>query len=591
MQSGNAYNAADPVSGTFSIVSADSNFVSQTINFPQLASAQYGSSPVPVSATSSPSGFSVSFTASGPCTINGNAISITGAGTCKVTASAPSGPGPNNTTYSAASVTQSFSIAPAVLTVAAGNLTINYGQQIPSLTNDYTVTGYVNGESPAVLNNTVPALSTTATSSSAPGTYPITVSTGNLAATNYSFLYMPGTLTIKQATATISISNIPASATYGGFVPTYLYSGTGTPTKSTTSSTLTVCRVVGSSVIFVGVGTCTLSAHATATSTNAAVDGIPQSFIVNKALLTVTANNASRLYGAANPTFTAKYTGFVNSDTSAVVTGSPSLTTTATAASLPGSYPIAAAQGSLTAANYTFNFANGTLTITYTGSVPPAGTACNGAYSGTFKGNLTVSKGQTCIFVGGGTTGSITGTGGTIILNGAAIGSNVTIISGGAFTIGPSTTIKGNLTIQSLPKSTTANQVCGSTITGSLVYQSDGAPILIGSGTPSCAGNIIKGSLQVASNSAAVTMYGNSVTGSIRCRATREPPPSTEIVWGSVFRFRATQEQRRSSRISSPMPCNANPTARSQAAGTRQQLSRGSAEVLAGGVSGPEQFS
>jgi len=352
VQTGTAYNAATPVSGTFMIVSASSNTVSQTINFPQLANVQYGSAPVPISATASPSGFTVTFTTSGPCALIGSQINITGAGICKVTASAPSGPGPNGTTYSAATVTQSFNISPAPLNVTAGNLSVAYGQAIPSLANDYTITGYVNGENSSVLNNTKPALSTTATSSSIPGTYPITVSTGSLAAVNYSF-----------------------------------------------------------------------------------------------------------------------------------------------------------------------RFINATLTITYTGSVPPTGTACNGAYSGTFKGNLTVSKGQTCIFVGGGTTGSITETGGNLILSGATIGSSVTIQGGGAFTIGPSTTIKGNLTIQSLPKTTAANQVCGSTMTGSLVYQSNGAPILIGNGTTSCAGNIIKGSLQVASNSAAVTMYGNNVTGSIQVQS------------------------------------------------------------------------
>jgi len=353
VQSGTAYNAAAPVSGTFAIVSSNSNTASQTINFPQLANVQYGSAPVPVSATASPSNFTVTFTTSGPCSlVTGNKIKINGAGICKVTATAPSGAGPNNTTYSAASVTQSFNIAPAPLTVTAGNLTVAYGQAIPSLANDYTITGYVNGESSAVLNGTKPALSTAATSSSAPGPYPITVSTGSLAA-----------------------------------------------------------------------------------------------------------------------------------------------------------------------ANYTFRFVNGTLTISFTGSVPPSGTACNGAYSGTFKGNLTVSKGQTCILVGGGTTGSITGTGGNIVLNGATIGSNVTIQSGGSFNIGPSTTIKGNLTIQSLPKSTTANRLCGSAITGSVVYQSDGAPVVIGDGTASCTANTIGGSLQVSSNPAAVTIYGNKISGSIQIQS------------------------------------------------------------------------
>src|SRR5439155_2461988 len=54
---------------------------------------------------------------------------------------------------------------------------------------------------------------------------------------------------------------------------------------------------------------------------------------VNKAILTVTADNQSRLYGDANSTFTASYSGFKNGETLATsgVTGAPSLTTSATA--------------------------------------------------------------------------------------------------------------------------------------------------------------------------------------------------------------------------------------------------------------------
>src|SRR2546429_5857223 len=85
---------------------------------------------------------------------------------------------------------------------------------------------------------------------------------------------------------------------------------------------------------------------------------------VNAAVVTVTANNASRAYGAANPTFTASYSGFVNGDTAAVLSGSPSLSTSASATSDVGSYTITAAQGTLAAANYTFAFVNGTLTVT-----------------------------------------------------------------------------------------------------------------------------------------------------------------------------------------------------------------------------------
>jgi polygalacturonase len=88
---------------------------------------------------------------------------------------------------------------------------------------------------------------------------------------------------------------------------------------------------------------------------------------VNPATLTVTANNLSKAVGAINPTLTASISGFVNGDTSAVVSGSPALATTATASSIAGSYPITASVGTLSAANYTFAFVNGTLTV----SAPP----------------------------------------------------------------------------------------------------------------------------------------------------------------------------------------------------------------------------
>jgi uncharacterized delta-60 repeat protein len=84
---------------------------------------------------------------------------------------------------------------------------------------------------------------------------------------------------------------------------------------------------------------------------------------VTPATLTVTANYASILYGRNVPPLTYNITGFVNGDTPSVVSGTASLTTPATETSDAGNYPIVAAQGNLSAANYTFAFVNGTLTI------------------------------------------------------------------------------------------------------------------------------------------------------------------------------------------------------------------------------------
>ncbi len=87
---------------------------------------------------------------------------------------------------------------------------------------------------------------------------------------------------------------------------------------------------------------------------------------INKAALTVTANNASKTYGDANPTLSTTVSGFVNGETLATsgVAGAGSATTTATTTTAVGTAVITAGVGSLTASNYDFSrLVDGTLTI------------------------------------------------------------------------------------------------------------------------------------------------------------------------------------------------------------------------------------
>ena len=64
------------------------------------------------------------------------------------------------------------------------------------------------------------------------------------------------------------------------------------------------------------------------------------------------------------PVFTYTITGFVNGDTAAAISGTPTLTTTATASSPVGSYAISVSAGTLSASNYTFpNLVAGTLVV------------------------------------------------------------------------------------------------------------------------------------------------------------------------------------------------------------------------------------
>jgi len=70
----------------------------------------------------------------------------------------------------------------------------------------------------------------------------------------------------------------------------------------------------------------------------------------------------SRVYGASNPVFTISYTGFVNSETSAVIDNLATATCTAVAGSNAGTtFPIVPSGGADN--NYNFNYVNGTLTI------------------------------------------------------------------------------------------------------------------------------------------------------------------------------------------------------------------------------------
>ena len=83
---------------------------------------------------------------------------------------------------------------------------------------------------------------------------------------------------------------------------------------------------------------------------------------ITKAPLTVKANDATKVEQDANPTLTITYSGFKNDDTADVLTKKPTVTTTATAESLAGSYDIVVAGGE--SDRYNFTYKKGILTVT-----------------------------------------------------------------------------------------------------------------------------------------------------------------------------------------------------------------------------------
>ena len=61
--------------------------------------------------------------------------------------------------------------------------------------------------------------------------------------------------------------------------------------------------------------------------------------------LTITVNDARRVYGLTNPGFTVRYAGFVNGEDPSVLSGALAFNTPATAASPVGTYPITIVPG------------------------------------------------------------------------------------------------------------------------------------------------------------------------------------------------------------------------------------------------------
>jgi len=259
-----------------------------------------------------------------------------------------------------------LTITKAGLTVTVANASGSYGSALPTLTG--SVTGTVNGDT---VGTTLTVSYVTTAKSSSPysnaGTYPITATLGGSSLSNYTISSnTPGTLTINKAGLTVTVAN--ASGSYGSALPTLTGSVTGTVNGDTVGTTLTVsyATTAKSSSPYSNAGTYPITATLGGSSLGnyTISSNTPGTLTINKAPLSVKANNATRAFGLPNPAFSAAITGFVNGDAQSVVSGAPSLTTAATSASPVGNYPITPTLGSLQALNYSFNFATGTLTIT-----------------------------------------------------------------------------------------------------------------------------------------------------------------------------------------------------------------------------------
>ena len=297
--------------------------------------------------------------------VNGdNVASLTTAAAASTTATSASPAGDYPITVGGAAdnnyvityVSGTLTIGRAALTITADNQQMTYGGTVPALAVTYS--GFVNGDNVASLTTAATA-STTATSASPVGGYPITVS--GAVDNNYLITYASGTLTIGQAALTITADN--QQMTYGGAVPalTVTYSGFVNGDNVASLTTAATASTTATSASPVAVYPITVNGAA---DDNYVITYAAGALTVAPATLLVTAADQTRYVGEANPTLTISYSGFVNGQTTSVLTSIPVASTAATAGSPAGAYPITVSGGA--APNYILTYQSGTLTILQT---------------------------------------------------------------------------------------------------------------------------------------------------------------------------------------------------------------------------------
>ena len=160
-----------------------------------------------------------------------------------------------------------------------------------------------------------------------------------------------GTFTIVDP---VTVTAKSYSRKYGEANPTFEYTTSGATLTGTPSISCeaTATSPVGEYDIVVSKGSIT----------NYNVTLVNGKLTVTKAPLTITAKSYTIKQGDALPTFEAEYSGFKNNETKAVLSAQPTITTSATSASEPGTYDIVVSGASAT--NYDISYVKGTLTIT-----------------------------------------------------------------------------------------------------------------------------------------------------------------------------------------------------------------------------------
>ncbi|MBK1714231.1 hypothetical protein CKO43_15765 [Rubrivivax gelatinosus] len=249
-----------------------------------------------------------------------------------------------------------LTVAKAQLDVTAADRSKVYGASDPALAYGVDTGDLKYADTAAVVSGLNLATATGAAATA--GTHAIALSGGSAA--NYDLVLHDGTLTVSKAALTVNAAD--AAKVYGAADPTLAYTVDASQLKYSDGA-----GVVSGVALTTATGAAaTAGTHAIAasggTAANYELQYVAGTLTVAKAQLDVSAADAAKVYGAADPTlgYTVDASQLKYSDGAGVVSG-VALTTATGAAATAGTHVIGASGG--TAANYDLVLHDGTLTV------------------------------------------------------------------------------------------------------------------------------------------------------------------------------------------------------------------------------------
>ncbi|AXE54424.1 MBG domain-containing protein [Aurantimicrobium sp. MWH-Uga1] len=264
----------------------------------------------------------------------------------------------------AASTNYSFNYVPGTVTVTKKDLdvsglvhsSVEYGSSVPSLAPQYS--GFVNGQGVVNLGASLPTCSTAYTPNTHVNSIPVAITCSGGTATNYNYVYHPGSITVVQKPITVSPPTV--SVQYGDPLPSI-----GSPTFSPLANGET-------SSVFDVLPSCNASGYSVTTNVNETIsvtcangsDGdysfsyTSRNVNITQRPITIESKVIDLTYGDPIPSGTdlaPDFSGFVNGQNESVLSTPASCVTTYQRTSNVGSNPSISCSNA-SATNYSFSY-------------------------------------------------------------------------------------------------------------------------------------------------------------------------------------------------------------------------------------------